>query len=61
MTKKRSLEIFAAKMEIFSEKRHLGRREIFPSPQTRRQVSATECNRIFRGGQMRGKKSSFFN
>ena len=39
---KRSSEIFAAKLEIFSEKkRHLGRRKFFPSPQTRRQVSAT--------------------
>jgi len=41
MTKKRSSEIFAAKMGILSEKSHLSPREIFPSPQARRQVSAT--------------------
>src|SRR6218665_1134295 len=41
MTKKRSSEIFAAKMKIFSEKRHPGRRKNFLFPQTRRQVSAT--------------------
>jgi len=41
MTKKRSSEIFAAKMEIFvRKKRHLGRRK-YSVPQTRRQVSAT--------------------
>src|SRR6218665_1019072 len=33
MTKKRSSEIFAAKMDIFFRKiPHLGRRKIFPSP-----------------------------
>src|SRR6218665_2444509 len=55
MTKKRSLEIFAAKMGIFPEKSHLvGPRKKFPSPQTRRQVSATGLdyrvsNPAFRG------------
>src|SRR6218665_1601205 len=45
MTKRRSSEILAVKIEIFSEKtsfRNLGPRKICPSPQTRRQVSATE-------------------
>ena len=45
MTKKRSSEIFAAKMEIFHQKSVIQkswvRRKYFPSPQTRRQVSAT--------------------
>src|SRR6218665_3864786 len=44
MTKKRSSEILAVKMEFFSEKssfRNFGPRKFFPSPQTRRQVSAT--------------------
>ena len=48
MTKKKSPEIFAAKMEIFPQfpkQRHskiLGPPKIFPPPQTRRQVSATD-------------------
>src|SRR6218665_2539154 len=44
MTKKRSSEIFALKREIFPEKtsfRNLGPQKKIPSPQTRRQVSAT--------------------
>src|SRR6218665_325378 len=40
----RSSEIFAAKMEICSEKSHLGPRKFFPSPQTRRQVSSTDSD-----------------
>src|SRR6218665_168327 len=41
MTKTKSSEFVGAKIEIFSEKVILGPRKIFPSPQTRRQVSAT--------------------
>ena len=41
MTKKSHQKFLLLKWKSFQKKRHLGQRKFFPSPQTRRQVSAT--------------------